>query len=46
MISKMPANGVQHTLRKFLAAIHRNLPGTMTQRRITVTRNQLIGITL
>ena len=42
----MPANGVQHTLWQFLATVHRNLPGTVTQRRVAVARDQQIGITL
>ncbi len=40
----MPANTVQHTLRQFLAAIHRNLPGLVLQRRIAEAFDQAVGV--
>ena len=30
VMRQMPANRIQHPLWQFLAAIHRNLPGSMT----------------
>ncbi|MNC06769.1 hypothetical protein D3C75_542920 [compost metagenome] len=40
----MPAHGIQHTLGQLLATVHRDLPGTVTQRRIAVTLDQQIRI--
>ena len=44
-VFQVETDGVQHTLRQLLGAIHRDLPGTVFQARIAETGDQQVGVT-